>query len=67
MWETAYAELVDFEQKLLNRVHKRMPTLSDAARHEAELTDVPMIGEHLQTFRYRLAFWQGRRLDLEKG
>jgi hypothetical protein len=67
MWETAYAELVDFEQKLLNRVHERMPTLSAAARHEAELTDVPMIVEHLQTFKYRLAFWHGRRLELEKG
>lgn len=67
MWETAYAELVDFEQKLLNRVHKRMPTLSAAARHEAEMTNVPMIVEHLQTFKYRLAFWHGRRLELEEG
>jgi len=67
MWENAYTELVDFEEKLLNRVRKRMPTLSDAARHEAELTNVPMIVEHLQTFKYRLAFWRRRRLDLEQG
>jgi hypothetical protein len=66
MWETAYAELVDFEQKLMNRVHKRIPSLSEAARHEAELTDVPMIVEHLQTFKYRPAFWHGSRLELEE-
>jgi hypothetical protein len=66
MWETAYAELVDFEQKLLNRVRKRMPLLSDAARHEAELTNLPMIVEHLQTFKYRLAFWRRRRMELEQ-
>jgi hypothetical protein len=67
MWETAYTELVDFEQKLLDRVRKRMPALSEAARHEAELTNVPMIVEHLQTFKYRLAFWRRRRLELEQG
>ncbi len=66
MWETAYAELVAFEQKLLNRVHKRIPSLSESARHEAELTDVPMIVEHLQTFKYSLAFWHGSRLELEE-
>ena len=66
MWETAYDELVDFEQKLLNRVRKRMPLLSVAARHEAELTNLPMIVEHLQTFKYRLAFWRRRRIELEQ-
>jgi len=67
MWETAYEELVDFEDKLLNRVRTRMPTLSEAARHEAELTNLPMIVEHLQTFKYRLAFWRRRRMELEQG
>jgi hypothetical protein len=67
MWETAYDELVDFEEKLLNRVLSRMPLLSVAAKHEAELTNVPMIVEHLQTFKYRLAFWSRRRMELEQG
>lgn len=66
-WETAYAELVDFETKLLLRVRKRLPTLSEAARHEAELTNIPMIVEHLQTFKYRLSFWRRRRIELERG
>jgi hypothetical protein len=66
-WETAYAELVDFETKLLDRVRKRLPALSEAARHEAELTNIPMIVEHLQTFKYRLSFWRRRRMELDKG
>lgn len=65
-WETAYSELVDFESKLLSRVRKRLPVLSEAARHEAELTNVPMIVEHLQTFKYRLSFWRQRRIELER-
>jgi len=65
-WETAYSELVDFESKLLDRVRKRLPALSEAARHEAELTNVPMIVEHLQTFKYRLSFWRRRRIELER-
>jgi hypothetical protein len=66
-WETAYSELVDFETKLLDRVRKRLPALSEAARHEAELTNIPMIVEHLQTFKYRLSFWRRRRTELEQG
>src|ERR1700693_366985 len=63
MWETAYEELVDFEEKLLRRLRTGMPILSQAARHEAELTNLPMIVEHLQTFKYRLAFWRRRRIE----
>jgi len=65
-WETAYSELVDFETRLLNRVRKGLPALSEAARHEAELTNIPMIVEHLQTFKYRLSFWRRRRVELER-
>ncbi len=66
MWENAYSELVDFEESRLARVRKRMPLLSEAARHEAELTNLPMIVAHLQTFKYRVGFWRGRRLELEQ-
>jgi hypothetical protein len=37
-----------------------LPKLSYAARREAELTNLPMINDHLQTFRYRRAHWKGR-------
>jgi hypothetical protein len=37
-----------------------LPKLSHAARREAELTNLPMINEHLQTFKYRRAHWHER-------
>jgi len=49
IWTEAYTELVEFEED---------------ARHEAELTNLPMIVQHLQTFRYRLAHWRKRLQEL---
>ena len=65
-WHDAYDELVRMEEQLLNQLEQMLPKLSKAARREAELTNLPMIVEHLQTFKYRLAFWRRRRIELEK-
>ena len=62
LWVQAYDELVTFEERMLARLTEMMPTLSTAARKEAELTNLPMIVQHLQTFRYRRAHWR-RRVD----
>jgi hypothetical protein len=45
------------EYKLVRMEEQR---LSHAARREAELTNLPMINEHLQTFKYRRAHWHER-------
>ena len=57
-WIDAYAELVEFEEKVLGRLQELLPTLSESARREAELTNLPMVVQHLQTFRYRRAHWR---------
>jgi hypothetical protein len=59
-WQDAYDELVTMEEKLLAQLEQMLPKLSPAARREAELTNMPMINDHLQTFRYRRAHWKGR-------
>lgn len=59
-WQEAYDELVNMEEKLLAQLELMLPRLSPAARREAELTNLPMINDHLQTFRYRRAHWQAR-------
>ena len=64
VWAIAYTELVDFEETLLNQVTERLESLSEGARHEAELTNVPMMVDHLQTFKYRKAFWRQRLSEL---
>ena len=65
-WDRAYAELVDFEEKVLARLNELLPTLSTEARHEAELTNLPMIVQHLQGFRYRRAHWRKRLEELKR-
>jgi hypothetical protein len=59
-WQEAYDELVSMEEKLLAQLESMLPRLSPAARREAELTNVPMINDHLQTFKYRRAHWKQR-------
>ena len=59
-WVDVYTELVEFEENLLNRLYEMLPTMTAEDRHEAELTDLPMVVQHLQTFRYRRAHWRQR-------
>ena len=59
-WQEAYDELVKMEEQLLAQLEWMLPKLSPAARREAELTNLPMINDHLQTFRYRRAHWHSR-------
>jgi hypothetical protein len=67
MWETTYHELIEMEESLLRRIHDILPTLSAVARQEAELSNLPLIVQHLQTFKYRLAFWHQRVAELDGG
>jgi hypothetical protein len=52
------------EQRLLQQLEAMLPKLSQAARREAELTNLPMINDHLQTFKYRRAHWHQRVAEL---
>src|ERR1700737_1697561 len=63
-WQSAYDELVNMEENLLSQLEAMLPKLSRAARREAELTNLPMINDHLQTFRYRRAHWHQRLAQL---
>ena len=64
-WHSAYDELVRMEEQLLSQLEQMLPKLSHAARREAELTNLPMINEHLQTFKYRRAHWHERVESLD--
>src|SRR3979409_1987507 len=52
-WHEAYEELGTRGGRLLGQPEAMLPRLSPAAKREAELTNLPMINDHLQTFRYR--------------
>jgi hypothetical protein len=60
VWEEAYTELVELEERLLARIRELLPEMSPTARREAELSDVPMLVQHLQAFKYRRALWRRR-------
>jgi hypothetical protein len=64
-WKGAYDELVKMEEQLLGQLEDMLPKLSPAARREAELTNLPMIASHLQTFKYRRAHWHERAAELD--
>jgi hypothetical protein len=64
MWETTYRELIEMEESLLERIHELLPSLSPAARQEAELSNLPVIVQHLQQFKYRRAYWMQRVAQL---
>lgn len=67
LWVRSYDELVAFEERMLARLTEMLPELSSQARQEAELTNLPMIVQHLETFRYRRAHWRRRLADLDGG
>ena len=64
-WHGAYDELVTMEEHLLRQLEAMLPKLSQAARREAELTNLPMINDHLQTFKYRRAHWYQKMESLD--
>ena len=63
-WDDIYRELIEAEEELLGRLRETLPRLSEGARREAELTDLPMIVQYLQMFKYRRGFWHQRVLEL---
>ena len=65
LWQAAYGELVTMEEQLLGQLEAMLPKLSPAARCKAELTNLPMINDHLQTFKYRRAHWPQRVAELD--
>ncbi len=65
LWENTYTELIDLERKVLDKVQTLLPNMSAPARREAELTNVPMMVQHLQMFTYRRAWWRRRREELD--
>jgi hypothetical protein len=67
LWERAYVQLVDLEEKLLMKVRDLLPGLSLVARQEVELTNIPMLLQHLQAFKDRRALWHRRVRELGGG
>jgi hypothetical protein len=64
-WRNIYTEILAMEESVLLRIHQLMADQSPQARHEVELTNVPVVVAQAERFRSRLGFWETacRRVD----
>ncbi len=63
-WKGTYTEILAMEEKVLARIRQLMLTQSDVARHEVELTNVPVVVAQAERFRQRLGYWEARVREL---
>jgi hypothetical protein len=63
-WKQVYTEILAMEEKVVARVHQLMETQSETARHEVELTNVPVVVAQAERFRQRLGYWDTRLQEL---
>jgi hypothetical protein len=64
-WSEVYTDILAMEEKVLARIRELMLTQSDTARHEVELTNVPVVVAQAERFRQRLGYWETRVADLK--
>jgi hypothetical protein len=64
-WRQIYREILAMEEKVMKRIQYLMTKQSPQARHEVELTNVPVVAAQAERFRQRLGFWTARVLELE--
>ena len=64
-WSHVYTEILAMEEKVLARIRELMVTQSATARHEVELTNVPIVAAQAERFRQRLGYWDARVADLK--
>jgi hypothetical protein len=64
-WRQIYREILDMEEKVMERIQDLMAKQSPEARREVALTNVPVVAAQADRFRRRLAFWTARVEQLE--
>src|ERR1700690_2593695 len=64
-WRNIYTEILSRGEAVLERIQQLMADQSPQARHEVELTSVPVEIGRAERFRARLGFWESayQRLD----
>ena len=63
-WRQIYTEILEMEENVLMRIRQLMDRQSDEARHEVELTNVPVVVAQAERFRQRLGYWEARVHEL---
>jgi len=64
-WRQIYTEILEMEEKVLERIRQLMARQSDEGRREVELTNVPVVVAQAEKFRQRLGYWDARIAELD--
>lgn len=64
-WIAVYDEMIEFKERLLDRVRSRLTALPVAARQDVIGNDIVLIEAQLLRYRGRLEYWNGRQWALE--
>jgi hypothetical protein len=56
-WRNIYTEILTMEEAVLDRIRQLMDSQSPEARHEVELTNVPVVVAQVERFRVRQEIW----------
>ncbi len=64
-WTQIYAEILAMEEAVLDRIRQLMRGQSPEARHEVELTNVPVVVAQAERFRRRHGYWEARARELQ--
>jgi hypothetical protein len=64
-WTQIYAQILVMEESVLDRIRQLMRGQSPEARHEVELTNVPVVVAQAERFRRRHGYWEARVRELQ--
>lgn len=64
-WTHIYTEILEMEEKVLQRIQQLMAAQSRVARREVELTNLPVFVAQVERFRQRHGYWEARVNELD--
>jgi hypothetical protein len=64
-WRQIYADILEMQEKVLNRIRVLMSLELIEIQHEVELTNVPVVVAQVERFRQRLSYWDSRIAELD--
>jgi hypothetical protein len=66
-WKGIYIDILEMQEKVLNRIRTLMALEPIEIQREVELTNVPVVVAQVERFRQRLGYWDARIAELDGG
>ena len=65
-WKGIYTDILEMQEKVLNRIRILMALEPIEIQREVELTNVPVVVAQVERFRQRLGYWDARIAELDR-